>query len=131
MLARCRGSKAKQKDGSNNKAMSNQPTAISRAPDGAIVIHWDDQAETIWTAGQLRRVCPCATCREKKKTESKPATKPTMLPVISAAEAMPIRVDAMRPMGNYAYNISFSDGHNSGLFTLAMLRDGYEAVVAD
>ncbi len=56
--------------------------------------------------------------------------KPRMLPVISAAEARPLRVEWMRPVGNYAYNVSFSDGHNSGLFTLAMLRDGFEAAVA-
>jgi DUF971 family protein len=23
----------------------------------------------------------------------------------------------MRPVGNYAYNIAFSDGHDSGIFT--------------
>ena len=27
----------------------------------------------------------------------------------------------MRPVGNYAYNIAFSDGHNTGLYTFELL----------
>ena len=46
-----------------------------------------------------------------------------MLPVLSAAEAQPLRIDAMSPVGQYAYSIDFSDGHSSGIFTFAMLHD--------
>jgi len=31
----------------------------------------------------------------------------------SAAEAQPLRITAMKPVGNYAYSIDFSDGHNT------------------
>jgi len=112
--------------------MSYTPAALHRSDTGSIVITWDDSSETTWTAGQLRRACPCATCREKKRAEDEvPAKKKSLtLPVISAAEARPLRVEAMRPAGNYAYHISFSDGHDSGLFTMTMLRDGYDRVVA-
>jgi DUF971 family protein len=27
----------------------------------------------------------------------------------------------MRPVGNYAYGIQFSDGHDTGIFTLELL----------
>jgi hypothetical protein len=40
----------------------------------------------------------------------------------SAAEAQPLRIESMRPVGNYAYNIAFSDGHNSGIYSFAMLK---------
>ena len=43
------------------------------------------------------------------------------LPVLSAAEAQPLSIRHMRPVGNYAYSITFSDGHDSGLFTFAYL----------
>ena len=113
--------------------MKNQPITISRDPSGSILIQWDDQTETIWTPSQLRKSCPCATCREKKRAVDEASDKPKDmpfkgLPVISAAEARPLRVESMRPVGNYAYNIAFSDGHDSGIFTLAMLRDGFEAL---
>jgi DUF971 family protein len=29
----------------------------------------------------------------------------------------------MRPVGNYAYCIAFSDGHDTGIYTLAALRE--------
>jgi len=28
----------------------------------------------------------------------------------------------MRPAGNYAYTIAFSDGHSSGIYSLELLR---------
>jgi DUF971 family protein len=45
------------------------------------------------------------------------------LTVLSAAEARRLTIAGMRPVGAYAYNIAFSDGHDSGLFTLERLRD--------
>lgn len=98
------------------------PTAITREDDGSIRIDWDDASETRWTPRQLRQACPCATCREKKRKDQEAPQRPMVLPVISAAEAKPLRIDSMRPVGNYAYNIAFSDGHNSGIFSFAMLK---------
>jgi DUF971 family protein len=45
------------------------------------------------------------------------------LPVLSAAEARPLKVEGMRPVGNYAYAIAFSDGHDTGIYTLEFLRE--------
>ncbi|SMP51732.1 Protein of unknown function [Neorhodopirellula lusitana] len=105
------------------------PESIERLDESGIRITWSDGESTEWTARQLRDACPCATCREKHgkllgdddKEPSKPA-KPIGLPVLSAAEAQPMRIMGMQPVGTYAYNIAFSDGHNSGLFTFARLR---------
>lgn len=95
-----------------------------RRDGDAIVFEWSGDQTTRWTAGKLRRECPCATCREKRRGESESvAAKPAGLPVLSAAEAKPLTVQTLRPVGNYAYNVVFSDGHHSGLFTLEMLRD--------
>lgn len=44
------------------------------------------------------------------------------LAVISMSEARPMRIEGMRPIGNYAYAIEFSDGHSSGLFGFGLLR---------
>jgi DUF971 family protein len=68
---------------------------------------------------ELRDGCPCATCREKR---SHPAP-PTLLPVLSAAETQPLAIRAMKPVGNYAYAISFSDGHDTGIYTIEYLRE--------
>lgn len=102
------------------------PVSIEREADAAIVITWSDNRVTRWSVVKLRKSCPCATCREKKRgeaAETKSAGKPPMLPVLSPAEARPLRIESMRPVGSYAYNIAFSDGHSSGIYPFALLRE--------
>ncbi|TWU03809.1 DUF971 domain-containing protein [Neorhodopirellula pilleata] len=105
-----------------------RPEAIERVGDSGIRIRWSDGETSDWNARQLRDACPCATCREKHSKSASDAEKSAanpkslMLPVLSAAEARPMRIEGMQPVGTYAYNIAFSDGHNSGLFTFARLR---------
>lgn len=68
-----------------------------------------------------------ATCREKKRGETEKAAavgKSIGLPVLSAAEARPLTIESMRPVGSYAYNIGFSDGHGSGIFPFVLLHEG-------
>ena len=102
------------------------PESIAREGDSAIVVKWTDGRTTRWTASALRAACPCATCREKKRAvaqDESPAGKLMSLPVLKQAEAQPLSITSMRPVGSYAYNIAFSDGHSSGLFLLEMLYE--------
>jgi DUF971 family protein len=46
-----------------------------------------------------------------------------VLPVLSAGERQPLRITAMHPTGRYAYSIHFSDGHDTGIYTLELLRE--------
>lgn len=96
------------------------PTAIHRADDSTIVIAWSDGSQRRYVAAELRKRCPCATCREKHSAATG-QEKPRTLPVLSMAEARPLAINGMRPVGNYAYNIAFSDGHDSGIFTFDFL----------
>jgi DUF971 family protein len=45
-----------------------------------------------------------------------------MLPVISVEQAQPLRITGMQPVGNYAYAIAFTDGHDTGIYDFALLR---------
>jgi DUF971 family protein len=102
------------------------PIDIQRQGDSTIVIRWSDDTKTTWTAGELRKACPCATCREKQRGEEATQSSskgPMLLPVLSAAEARPLRIESMRPVGSYAYNIGFSDGHTSGIFPFVLLHE--------
>jgi DUF971 family protein len=31
-------------------------------------------------------------------------------------------LSGLRPVGNYAYSVAFSDGHDTGIFSLELLR---------
>lgn len=97
-----------------------QPVALSLIDDVSLQITWSDGAVLRTRIAVLREACPCATCREKQRAA---ADKPKgRLPVLAPAEARPLKITRMTPVGNYAYNIDFSDGHGSGLFTMEILR---------
>ena len=99
------------------------PTAITRCgvgqAAGAIEITWSDGARGVYSPRLLRDACPCATCREQRAAPRPPG----LLPVLSPAELAPLAVMSMRPVGQYAYAIEFSDGHASGIYTLQYLRE--------
>ncbi len=96
--------------------MSAQPTKIERQGEDRIVIEWSDGQRRAYGVKELRDHCPCASCREK------PAPDPLALPVLTSADLKPLLVLGMRPVGNYAYKIDFSDGHATGIYTFDLLR---------
>lgn len=96
------------------------PTKIELTGDDQLVIDWSDGARRVYSFRELRDACPCATCREKNTAaEDQPAV---LLPVLSPEEARPLKIEGMEPVGGYAYSIAFSDGHNTGIYTLERLR---------
>lgn len=107
--------------------MSCSPIKLELKPGNRLRITWSDSQIRDYTFRELRDKCPCATCREKRNA---PPPSPLQLPIISAAEAQPLRITAMKPVGNYAYSIDFSDGHDTGIFTLESLRAWGEVVTS-
>ena len=99
--------------------MTFQPSKLELATPDRLRITWSGGEIREYTIRELRDKCPCATCREKRNAPPPPVT---LLPVLSTAETLPLRITAMKPVGNYAYSIDFSDGHNTGIYTLESLR---------
>jgi len=99
------------------------PTNLSLAPDGRLLIDWSTGQRRSYSVSELRGACPCATCREKRnQPEPEPTPgKAVLLPILTAAEAQPLKLLGMKPVGNYAYGIQFSDGHDTGIFTFELL----------
>ena len=111
--------------------MDAQPTNLALAGDSRLRIEWSDGQSREYTFRELRDNCPCATCREKRAMPAEPTAPPGAfvgLPVLSAAEAKPLKILEMKPVGHYAYAIHFSDGHNTGIYTLEFLRELGQAV---
>lgn len=93
----------------------------------ALTLEWADGSVHRVTWRELRDRCPCATCASAPENPG-PVSGGGLLQVLSLAETLPLRVVGMRPMGNYAYAIQFSDGHNTGIYSLDFLRTlGLEA----
>ncbi|MBA64067.1 MAG: hypothetical protein CMJ76_17055 [Planctomycetaceae bacterium] len=104
--------------------LSIYPTGLSLSDDNRLVIDWNDHVSSRIPFKVLRDNCPCAHCREAERNPP-PAE---LLPVISTAEAQPMMVVGVKPLGNYAYTIAFSDGHDTGIYKLELLRRLGDAV---
>lgn len=92
-----------------------------RGDSEALTLEWADGVVHRVAWRELRDRCPCATCataHEKQEASGSGG----LLQVLSLAETQPLRVVGMRPMGNYAYAIQFSDGHSTGIYSLEFLR---------
>lgn len=104
--------------------MSAYPTALERTGDGGLHITWSDGYDGQIPLMTLRKACPCATCREKRREKQ---DKPNLLPILKPEEAQPLSIAAMKPVGSYAYSVAFSDGHDTGIYTFEWLRELCEA----
>ncbi len=82
--------------------------------DSVLQIVWDDGHVSRFSLSLLRAECPCASCKGHHPSQS----------LNLKAEQFPdIRITDLAPVGRYAYSISWSDGHNTGLYTLRSLRE--------
>lgn len=99
--------------------MSAYPTSISRVENSRLLIEWSDGQRRRYAPRTLRDGCPCATCREKRTEKH---TDPLALPILTTAELQPLTIAGMTPVGNYAYLIGFSDGHDTGIYTFDLLE---------
>lgn len=91
-------------------------------PPTQIRAHQNDQLlELTWAPGQVallpyravRGQCPCASCRDEWTGE-----RILDLDAIRAD----LRIEAMEPVGNYAVQFAWNDGHGSGLYTWDLLK---------
>src|SRR5215213_4586502 len=101
--------------------MKAHPTKLELIDRNELRITWSDGITCVYTARDLRDKCPCAMCRELRNAPS-PSPSPLQLPVISEADIRRLEIVTMKPVGNYAYSIDFSDGHDTGIYTLDSLR---------
>jgi ATP-binding protein involved in chromosome partitioning len=79
-----------------------------------IVFTWSDRMEAELDPRTLRLRCTCARCISE--TTGQPLLNPATVPE-------DIKLTGIEPIGNYAYRCQFSDGHNTGLYTLELLRE--------
>jgi DUF971 family protein len=83
---------------------------------GRLEIEWRDGHRTAYEATPLRWLCPCAFCRGE-------AGMPGWLdsgPTLSADQT---RLVDVQLVGSYAIAPTWGDGHHTGYYSFAMLRD--------
>lgn len=85
---------------------------------GRLRLTWLDGHVSDYPLRWVRSHCPCATCREERRT--------------AALDTDPLRLHSGPPpstqvagaelVGNYALRLRWSDGHDSGIFSFEALR---------
>lgn len=97
---------------------SEEKPQVEARPD-AIYITWPDGSTSAVGHKALRVSCQCALCVNEYTGEKilDPATVPA-----------DIRAKEIQPLGNYAVAITWTDGHNSGIYTWEHLKGHSEEI---
>jgi len=98
------------------QASTLRPRGLRKEGDDRLLIDWEDGHTSVHTWTNLRKNCPCAGCRDEREQPPDPFR------VLKPSELAPLKPVSIVPVGYYAYKIVWSDGHDSGLFTLEHLR---------
>ena len=105
-------------------AVSTNPREIAVSREKREVrIHWQDGHESAYSFDLLRKECPCALCNDQRSAQAGPRDLDlTVLsgPVLRLGE---VQVTEVKPVGRYAINFVWSDGHDSGIYSYAFLRE--------
>lgn len=89
---------------------------LSWTGDSKIKIEWEDGHASLYTLTYLRRACPCARCKQWPKKEA------DGFPALPEAQARNIQANAVHPVGRYAIQFMWSDGHMTGYYPYEYLR---------
>ncbi len=93
-----------------------QPKSVKRDKN-YIHIVWEDDHASVYELNYLRRRCPCVMC---KNTKDRTPDGGIELP--SAVVGPPLDILKIEPVGRYALQINFSDGHSTGIYSYDHLR---------
>ncbi len=98
------------------------PVSIDLERSAGLRIEWSDGLSEQISLGALRKSCPCATCRAEREARSA-----NPLHVMARPAGGGLSVAAAELVGSYALRLTWSDGHNTGIYEFALLRRLSEA----
>jgi len=83
---------------------------------GTLELEWQDGHQTRYEAAPLRWLCPCAFCRGEAGLPGWLDTGPTLT-------AEQTRLVDLHLIGSYALAPEWADGHHTGYYPFALLRE--------
>jgi prepilin-type processing-associated H-X9-DG protein len=102
----------------------NKPAAVKIhvTTGSGVDIAWADGHASHYDFPYLRELCPCATCNDEREKKLAFASAG-----LASAAALPMfkpkpTAKAATSVGNYAIQITFSDGHATGIYSYDQLR---------
>ena len=97
-----------------------QPASIDLKKDRGLTIEWQDGSASYYSIAYLRKMSPSADMRQLRDEMAKNPL--TVLPGAPAGGGAVVATGA-ELVGNYAIRIRFSDGHSTGIYSWAYLRE--------
>jgi DUF971 family protein len=91
----------------------NQPRRVELDPQGGLSVLWTDGHRSVYAPRPLRLACRCAHCEDEWSGERRLA---------AASVPEDVRALEVRPVGRYGLQLSWSDGHGTGIYTFDRLR---------
>jgi len=96
-----------------------EPRHISISKSRGIKIDWLDGHHSEYSLDWLRRHCPCATCTGAHREALANPENESPFRMYKPA----LRIESAEPVGSYAIQIAWSDGHRSGIYSWEHLRE--------
>ena len=91
------------------------PIKIKLIEKKELLIIWDDKNESVLELRELRKRCPCATCLAERDKQSK-----MYIPLFAENQ---VTIKSINQIGNYAVQITWNDGHNTGIYEYNFLKN--------
>jgi DUF971 family protein len=104
------------------------PTRLQLKKDQQLEIDWADGQKCVYAISYLRSMCPCAQCRVVREGSdphdiSPVEKKKPLLTILPGNYSGKITVTEAHMVGNYAIQMTFSDEHDTGIFSFEYLRE--------
>ncbi len=89
------------------------PTLVKRVSPTRTDVTWNDGHLSSYPSWYLRENCMCAACVEEFTGRRK---------IVHGSIPSTVERVSVSPVGNYALQFGWSDGHNTGIYTFEYLR---------
>jgi DUF971 family protein len=97
------------------------PIKIQKIENNILRLFWNDEKVTDITFEKLRDECPCVNCKGESVIFD------TYIPIKSPFKPAGFyEIEKIEPVGNYAIQIHWKDGHNTGIYNWELLRSIFE-----
>ncbi len=105
------------------EAVTPEKVRVLMTEGKGLEIDWKDGHRSAWSFAWLRAACPCATCIEEREMEGRRPGQQRPRP----AELLPMytpppKPASAHPVGRYALQFNWLDGHSSGIYSWEYLR---------
>jgi DUF971 family protein len=90
-----------------------EPRDMEWLSKGVLGILWNDGHKSVYPVRYLRQQCPCAACVDEWTGQRR--LKGEDVPLL-------IMLQDIQPVGRYALQFRWSDGHDTGIYSYSLLR---------